>query len=230
MENKKAVKPKKIRKDNVSKKDPSPVKPDPAKIFNPTFRRIVQNQSTRSSGKIGLLVIHSTESHNRPGSSDVLAVAEWFDNPDSDASSHIIIDAEGISVRCVYDSKKAWTCSKFNSVSLNVELVGFAADPVGVWLGVGKRFGKRFVRLKDVAAAPQLRELAKLLVEWSEVHSIPLRRAVVSDGAVVRSGVTRHMDLGVAGGNHNDPGNNFPFDAVLRYAIYRQDRWRKKTK
>src|SRR5688572_28656701 len=87
----------------------------------------VRNQSARDAGaKVQLLVLHSTESHNRPGNEDLAAIAAWFDNPSSQASSHVVIDADGNSARLVADERKAWTCAGFNSVSLNIEQIGFA--------------------------------------------------------------------------------------------------------
>jgi hypothetical protein len=45
-------------------------------------------------------------------------------------------------------------------------------------------------------------------------------------GRILRSGVIRHSQLGVVGGNHGDPGENFPFDRCLRYAkFYRVRGW-----
>ena len=37
---------------------------------------------------------------------------------------------------------------------------------------------------------------------WSAKHGIPIRKGGVSGSSVVRSGVVRHSDLGVVGGNY----------------------------
>jgi N-acetyl-anhydromuramyl-L-alanine amidase AmpD len=85
-----------------------------------TVRRLVRNQSSRNGVKPRLIVVHATESGNRPGDSDLAAIGTWFDNPASQASSHVCTDADGHSGRFVLDAHKAWHCAGFNSVSLGI--------------------------------------------------------------------------------------------------------------
>src|SRR5688572_14984484 len=68
------------------------------------------NQSDRTGGPgaIAIIVLHSTESHPRPGNGDLASIAEYFQG-DVDASSHVITDDDGHSARCVPDARKAWT-------------------------------------------------------------------------------------------------------------------------
>jgi N-acetyl-anhydromuramyl-L-alanine amidase AmpD len=160
---------------------------------NVVIRRNVVNQSSRNGVRPDLIVLHSTESHNRPGSADLGAIGAWFDNPSAQASAHICTDADGNSARYVGDAAKAWACVNFNSRSINIEQIGQAAQ--GKW------------------SRAELKETARWLAHLSHKHGIPLRR---SDGS--RPGVTRHMDLGIQGGGHHDPGPGFPIDRVLRYA------------
>jgi N-acetyl-anhydromuramyl-L-alanine amidase AmpD len=167
----------------------------PRKYPNVVVRRNVANQSSRNGVRPDLIVLHTTESHNRPGSRDLAAIGEWFDNPQAQASAHVCTDADAQSARYVGDDAKAWACVNFNSRSLNIEQIGQAAQG---------RFSRR-----------ELRETARWVAHWSHKYGIPLRR---SDGS--KSGVTRHMDLGVAGGGHHDPGPHFPINRVLRYARY----------
>lgn len=150
----------------------------------------VSNQSARGA-KPSLIVLHSTESHNRIGVSDLQANVSWFDNPSSQASSHVIVDGEGISARCVPDARKAWTQSAFNSVALSVEQIGFAAQ----------------AQWPDA----QLRKTAQYVAYWSSKYGIPLERSTVR-------GVCEHSSLGAAGGGHHDCGQNYPFDRVLTMA------------
>ena len=157
------------------------------------------HQSERSVSRPNLIVLHSTESHDVPKSArDLKAVAAWFQNPASQASSHVIVDADGNSARCVPDSNKAWTCVNFNSVSLNIEQIGFAS--------FGRQRWRRRWR--------EIRESARWIAKWSKRHNIPIRRAKVHGSAVMRSGVTTHAALGVAGGGHHDPGP-YPMRRVL---------------
>jgi N-acetyl-anhydromuramyl-L-alanine amidase AmpD len=165
-------------------------------------RRDVRNQSART-GKIDLIVIHTTESHNRPGNADLAAIGAWFDNPAAQASAHVCTDADGTSARYVADGAKAWHVASFNSRALGIEQIGQAAQ--GEW------------------AKAELKETARWCAYWSKKHNIPLRR---SNGS--SSGVTRHMDLGAAGGGHHDPGPSYPIDYVLKKAqSYRRLMFRK---
>ncbi len=167
------------------------------------------NKSGRGGVTPRLIVLHSTESHERPGNSDLEGVASWLCNPQAQASSHVIVDGDGNSARVVADEAKAWTCAAYNRVSLNIEQVGQAAQ-------------SRWVR-------PEVREAARWVARWSIRYGIPIQIAHVKDGGVLRPGVTRHMDLGQMGGGHHDPGDAYPFRLLLglaRYYRYRQKRGR----
>lgn len=158
------------------------------------------NQSARSAA-IELIVLHSTESHNRKGHSDLEAIAGLFANSSFDASSHTIVDADGFSARCVPDERKAWTVGNLNSASLNIEQIGFAAQGRPAW-----RHRKH-----------QLRETARWIALWSRRHGIPIRKAVLSgSGQVIRAGVTTHdyCSKHGAGTTHWDPGE-YPMGYVL---------------
>lgn len=162
-------------------------------------RRRSPNQSHRSASP-RLIVIHSTESANRPGTGDLEAVAAWFARPESQVSSHVITDADGQSARCVKDGMKAWHCAGFNGVSLGIEQIGRAAQ-------------RSWTR-------DEVRETARWCARWSVLHNIPLRRGAVSNGSVTRSGIVRHMDLGSAGGGHSDPGPGYPLDDLIHLARF----------
>ena len=56
-------------------------------------RHNTKSQSSRNGAKPSLIVLHTTEMHNRPGVEDLMALASWFDNPRAQASSHIGNDA-----------------------------------------------------------------------------------------------------------------------------------------
>ena len=163
----------------------------------------VINQSHRA-GHPCLIVLHSTEGHNRTGVGDLVALGNYFDNPRVQASSHVGVDAEGYSAKYVDDGKKAWTCAGFNSLSLNIEQIGFSSQKF--WPDA------------------QERKTAKYLAYWTWKYSIPLRKGKVNptNGAIYRSGILRHSDLGEYGGNHNDPGPNYNLARVLKLArMYR---------
>lgn len=171
-----------------------------------TFRRPfeviktnVVNKSQRDpSASIRLIVMHSTEGWNYKGTEDLKSLGSWFDNRSAQASCHVGVDAEGNSARYVKDSDKAWHCARYNSTALGIEHVGFMKQKV--WPTV------------------QYRKSAKYVAYWSRKHNIPIQKAKVSNGAVLTPGVIRHSDLGVAGGNHGDPGKGFNLWLVLRMA------------
>lgn len=163
-------------------------------------RAISPFQSERRA-PIRLIVVHSTESHNRPGNADLAAIGSWFQNPAAQVSAHVCTDADGNSARYVIDSKKAWHCGGFNSASLGVEQIGTSS-------------GMAWTR-------PEIRETARWIALWSRKHKVPIRQGQVNqDGAVIRSGVVRHSDLGAKGGNHGDPGPNYPWRTLLGLARF----------
>jgi N-acetyl-anhydromuramyl-L-alanine amidase AmpD len=86
---------------------------------NVTVRKNVANQSSRNGARIGLIVLHDTEGGNVPNSSrDLQGLADFFDRPAVQASSHVGVDQDGNSSRMVPDSQKAWTQAFYNPVSL----------------------------------------------------------------------------------------------------------------
>lgn len=170
------------------------------------------NQSLRTAD-ISLIILHSTESHNVKGTSDLKGVAGWFANPASQVSSHVIVDGDGHSARCVRDVAKAWTAGYFNSPSLNIEMIGHAADGAAEW------------RLEREA---QLREVARWIAHWSYKWGIPIQRGEVdsSSGRITRPGIVYHRDLGSLGGGHTDPGQ-FAIRYTMRKAREYKVRARK---
>lgn len=170
----------------------------------PEITNYVRNQSDRQPGsKIKLIVLHTTEGHNRPGLEDLKNLAGWFNNPAAQASSHVGNDAEGNDARFVADSKKAWTCAAYNSASLNIEQIGFSATAQATWLAQNQK---------------QLRNTAEWIAWWSKEHNIPIRKGRVFRGKVLLSGVVQHSDLGTEGGNHGDCGEGYPFKYVMKLA------------
>jgi N-acetyl-anhydromuramyl-L-alanine amidase AmpD len=165
-----------------------------------TVRRMAGNQSSRNGVRPQLIVIHATESSQQPGSSDLAAIGAWFDNPGAQVSAHVCTDADGNSARFVADERKAWHVAGYNSVSLGVEQIGRAAQ--GSW------------------SREELRETARWAARWSIRWDIPIRKAAVADGHVLRSGIIRHSELGIIGGGHFDPGPAYPMHDLLALARY----------
>ena len=157
--------------------------------------RIVRNQSPRGSARPRLMVLHTTEGHNRPGTADLRGLAEFFDQPNG-SSSHKAVDAEGNIITMVADSQKAFTQCNFNSVSLAIEQIGFASQSKKEWVSEYHR---------------GLRTVARQLAHWSIRHDIPLRHSTVS-------GVCQHSNLGAIGCGHSDCGPGYPEKYVILWA------------
>ncbi len=159
----------------------------------PEVTRFVRNQSGRNGLKPSVIVVHTTEGHDRPGVGDLEALASWFDNPAASASSHVGNDAEGNDSRMVADERKAWTQGVENPKCLSIEQVAFARFTRGEWL-------KR---------KPQLRNTAEWIAYWSAKYDIPIRQST-------SHGVCQHTDF--PSQTHTDCGPGYPMDLVLSYA------------
>ena len=158
------------------------------------FERVKMNvacQSSRGGVKPKLIVLHDTEGGNVGGVSDLTGLGQFFNRTATQASSHVGVDAEGISARYVSDGAKAWTQASFNPQSLSIEQIGFASQ-----LGWPEA---------------QLRKTAQYIAYWSKEYGIPIRQSTTH-------GVCEHKHLGAAGGGHTDCGPRFPFDRVLKLA------------
>lgn len=164
------------------------------------YTKISPNQSDRALG-ISLIVLHSTESTEIPHSAaDLEGIANYFANPAAQVSAHVIVDGDGHSARCVEDERKAWHCVAYNSAALGIEQIGRAASTN--W----------------DADDELVRETARWIAVFHHRHGVPIQVGAVSGGRVTRPGVLRHMDLGVEGGGHSDPGPNYPFNHVIERA------------
>lgn len=164
---------------------------------NVVYRKESPNRYSPRGSKIKLIVLHSTESHNREGASDLRAIADFFSRSGTEASSHVVTDADGNSARCVPDHDAAWTQGWANRVSLSVEQVGQAAQTK--W------------------ADAEVKETARWIARWSHRHGVPIRKAWTVGERVLRSGVTMHRKISGPGG-HTDPGEHFPMKECLDHA------------
>ena len=178
--------------------------------------RLVRNFSGRNGAPIQAIAIHSTESNDIANSRDDLAgVRAWFDNPASQASSHLGVDGDGHAEVWVPESAKAWTILQLNPVTLNIEMVGRAAQPKSAW------------------ERAQIKKAAKFVAYWSIKYGLPIQRgkvrAVNGWPVISKKGVIRHSDLTNAGfGSHTDPGANFPMADLLKAAQwYRKNGWER---
>jgi len=133
------------------------------------------NFSVRSA-KVSLIVIHDCE-----GGFDSATRTFLDKNSKNPVSAHFVISEDGKTVRqMVALAEKAWHAMAFNSRSVGIEMAGFEA----------KGFSDAEWSTEAALTAYLCHELGVPPV-WSKAGLTP--------------GVTRHLDLGAAGGGHTDP-------------------------
>jgi hypothetical protein len=147
------------------------------------------NFSYRNGVRPSLIVLHLTVSPNRPGWDDINGVAIFLNRSATQASSNYIIDNEGHCIYTVGEVYKAWTQANYNSFSAcSFEVQNTGNEPT-------------------FAGSAGLAKLGLVIRDCAGRWGIPLRRAAVSGGRVLRSGVIDHFHLGAAGGGHTDIHN-----------------------
>jgi len=162
-------------------------------------RMLSPNKSSRGGAHPTLIVIHATVSHNLKGLGDLKSIGHFFQNPATEASSHVCTDNEGNSARYVLDGDKAWHCAGFNRMSLGIEQILPAT---------GAELTEELYR-----------ETARWCARWSKKYGIPLHRGAVSGTRVTKAGIITHKELGVYGGGHVDPGP-YNFNHVVNLARF----------
>lgn len=174
------------QQDALAQNDQLPaVTPDAAPQQRGCVTRLVQNYSSRRGVAPRLFVLHYTVSPNRPGWSDVYAVASLFDRAAFAASSNYIIDNEGHCLYIVRESDKAWTQAAANPVAVSVEVINSGHEPT-------------------YAAKAGLKKIGLVAHDVAKRWQFPLQRGVVAGCLVVRPGIVQHKDLGACGGGHFD--------------------------
>ncbi len=169
---------------------------------------IVRNQSSRNGRNVSAVAVHSTESADQPGTTaDLVAIRNWFDNPASQASSHIGIDGAGNTEVWVHSDRKAWTILDLNSVTCNIEFIARAAQSASEW------------------EEEQIKQGARWAAYWCLKYDIPAQRGIVrnlaGNAVITKKGIITHKQLTDAGfGSHTDPGPNFPMSRFLELVRY----------
>lgn len=190
----------------------------------PNLTRYVSNQGSRGGNRPRIIVIHTTESHDRGGTRDIRGIISYFDTPSAQASSHVVNDREGNDARLVADERAAWTQGRFNQRSLSIEQIAFARYSSAEWM-------------KNRRA--QLMNTASWVAYWSARHGIPVQRGRTSGCDIAREGVVTHEQLG-CGNTHTDPGDGYPLASVIAMAAdmrrgmspaeMREERWRRSLR
>ena len=157
--------------------------------------------------RLDVIVIHTMENAEKPGSAD--AVASWFGglNPSykaPPASAHYCVDSDS-TVQCVRDMDVAWHAPGLNNNGLGIEHNGFARQTPEEW--------------SDGASEATLQRSAKLVMALSVRYDIPIVRLTPEMLLAGERGICGHNDATVAfpgpGRTHSDPGPSFPWTHYL---------------
>jgi hypothetical protein len=147
--------------------------------------RFVGNYSSRNGVSPKIIVWHQTVSRER-GIASQDALTAYANRRSSGVSWHLLIGrTNGLCTFSVPLTMKAWTQGNANPFSIGIEVEAYGDEPTYV-SGLGER------RLLAVT-----RELGRR-------YGIPMRKGLVQNCRVVRSGVVEHSDLGACGGGHAD--------------------------
>lgn len=170
--------------------------------FAPPYEHYQRPLPTHGRHRPTRVILHGTQNRNVAGAGDVLAIPAFWKRQGLGYSSHLVIDAEGITCRCASDLAIVWATGGSNTGSLQIEIVSQVTDSAKVWAA------------RDVG----LKQVAKHLAHWHRLYGIPLSRSVTT-------GVATHLDHSRAfhKTTHTDPGPAFPFDELLRRARWYAD-------
>lgn len=145
-------------------------------ILPPLKQKPSPNQSSRQGAKIIGVVMHDTEG-GYAGS------VSWLCNPQANASAHIVLREDGNeATQLVHWGAKAWHAMAANQHFIGIEMAGF----------------------RDKETDPQWHSAARIVAYLAGHFDFPLVWNVRHGGAFA-PGITRHYDLGAAGGGHYDP-------------------------
>jgi N-acetylmuramoyl-L-alanine amidase len=165
----------------------------------------------RGTAPIDAIVIHVTESPDRPGTTDLSKLARFLAG--RGLAAHAADDAEGNSARMVADDRLAYHATYWNRGTVAIEQVAYATLSRDEWLKQRR---------------PQLDTTAAWIAHWARLYRIPIRRCKVAGlrynrrkrviaGTIVERGVCSHAELDPR--NRDDPGPGYPWDYVLAKAI-----------
>lgn len=140
-----------------------------------------------------VVVLHSTESHDRPGTEDVEAVLKYLEDTPEALGVHFVTDKEGNLGQGARINQLVYHAKGANSISVGIEQIGFA----------------HHTHWNRIDRTPQIEKVAKTLAYISKERGIPLRHSTTH-------GVALHRDFPL--GHHTDPGESYPLSRVLRLA------------
>ena len=154
--------------------------------------RPVKNHSARPEGAdIDCIVVHNT------GGGTLNGAIAWWNDPESNASAHYLIDRNGDAYRCVPEERKAWHAGKsvfrgqenVNDFSIGIELLSDGSE----------------------YTAAQYLALHDLTIEIMQRHPY-----------ITVDRITGHEDVALPKGRKCDPGKQFEWNdyrAAIRASL-----------
>lgn len=157
----------------------------------------------RGSGQPTVIVIHTTEGHEKATSAEDGAA---YDARRTDGTSTHYFHDQNSTVQCVRTTDRAHTArSNGNRIGIQHELCGRAGQTPDQWA--------------DPASEGTLRRAAKQCARDARKYAIPVRKLTVSQVRSGMRGFCGHVDITYAfpqdNGSHTDPGVNFPWGKFL---------------
>lgn len=167
---------------------------------------------------VDLVVLHSMEHPEKPGTSRAVAGPGWFgrmcadpkcsahpfrsepDRPGPKASATYCVDDVEV-VQCVRERDVPWGAPGANRNGIHIEHAGYAAQSAADW--------------RDEYSMAMLHLSVELCAVVCKTWGIPA--TVVTSGALLAGGrgITTHAQVSLAfgtPGGHTDPGQNFPLN------------------
>lgn len=149
--------------------------------------------------QIDYVVLHDMEAPELLSTAE--AVGRYFQNVERKASTHVGVDGDS-AVRYLEDNWIAYGAGGVNANGLHIEHAGYANQSFAEWL--------------DEYGVAMLRISAEVVREWCRIYAIPV--VYVDAAGLLRGdrGITTHLQASLAfGGDHWDPGYEFPIDVYI---------------
>lgn len=167
----------------------------------------VHTSGTRDPKSIKWIVLHSTEGDTAAGA------AEWFANPDSQGSAHLVVD-DSICYRTLKNNQIPWGAPGANTSGFHIEMAGHT-NPYKIGDVEHPGWTEKDWLAHDVT----LRRAAFKAAFHCKAFGIPVRLITANGLRVGLKGITTHLQCSKAFfGTHTDPGENFPMQKFLVYA------------
>lgn len=161
--------------------------------------------SPRPAGAPRWIALHTQEAR-----STARGLAGFLANPASKVSYHVVVDDKEI-LKIVGEGDAPWSAANANKYAFHLCIAGsFAAWSRGKWLETDTSDGVN----EDLA----LTNAAKVVAWWCQKYQIPVQYIGGNGIPWGKDGICGHQDFGSWGGGHHDPGQNFPWDELVRRA------------